>query len=95
MSYTEEEINKYLNILHNYNKPMQQFSPKSKCKNCLNNKSFTINSGLKICNECGTANGHVLGFFDVKDCDRLYYRKKGIYHRKYHYEKRLIKFLKE
>ena len=34
MTYTEEEINKYLNILHNYNKPMQQFSPKSKCKNC-------------------------------------------------------------
>ena len=76
MTYTEEEINKYLNILSNYNKPMQQFIPKSKCLNCSNTEFFTIYSGYKICDECGTANGHVLGFFDVKDCDRLYYRKK-------------------
>ena len=89
MSYTEEEINKYLNILHNYNKPMQQITPKSKCLGCSNTKSFSIDSGLKICDECGTANGHVLGFFDLKDYDRLYYRKKSIYHRKYHYEKKI------
>ena len=89
MSYTEEEINKYLNILSNYNNRMQQFSPKSKCKNCPNNKSFTINSGLKICNECGVSNEHVLGLFDLKDFDRVYYRKKSIYHRKYHYEKKV------
>ena len=25
----------------------------------------------------------------MKDCDRLYYRKKSIYHRKYHYEKKV------
>ena len=67
---------------------MQQISPKSKCLGCPNTESFTIDSGLKICNECGTANGDVLGFFDVKDYDRLYYRKKSIYHRKYHYEKK-------
>ena len=24
-----------------------------------------------------------------EDCDRLYYRKKSIYHRKYHYEKKV------
>ena len=89
MTYTAEEINKYLNILHNYNKPMQKFSPKSKCKNCPNNKSFTIDSGYKICDECGVSNGHVLGLFDLKDLDRLYYRKKSIYHRKYHYEKKV------
>ena len=89
MSYTEEEINKYLNILYNYNKPMQQITPKSKCLGCPNNKSFTIDSSLKICNECGVSNGHVLGLFDVKDLDRLYYRKKSIYHRKYHYEKKV------
>ena len=89
MSYTEKEINKYLNILHNYNKPIQQFIPKSKCKGCPNNKSLTIDSGYKICDECGTANGHVLGLFDLKDFDRLHYRKKSIYHRKYHYEKKV------
>ena len=89
MSYTNEEINKYLNILHNYNKPMQQFTPKSKCKGCPNKESFTIDLGFKICDECGTLNGHVLGQFDLKDYDRLYYRKKSIYHRKYHYEKKV------
>ena len=89
MSYSEEEIKKYMNILSNYNKPMQQFIPKSKCKGCPNTESFTIDSGYKICDECGVSNGHVLGQFDLKDLDRLYYRKKSIYHRKYHYEKKV------
>ena len=89
MTYTEEEIKKYLEILNNYNKSIQQISPKSKCLGCPNTESFTIDSGLKICDECGTLNGHVLGLFDLKDLDRLYYRKKSIYHRKYHYEKKV------
>ena len=89
MTYTEEEINKYLNILHNYNNRMQQITTKSKCKGCPNNKSFSIDSGLKICDECGISHGCVLGLFDVKDYDRLYYRKKSIYHRKYHYQKKV------
>ena len=42
-----------------------------------------------MCNECGTLNGHVLGQFDIKDFDRLYYRKKSIYHRKYYYDKKV------
>ena len=95
MTYTEEEINKYLNILHNYKVEREGViggtvgSPISKCKNCQNTGSFSVDSGYKICDECGTANGHVLGFFDVKDCERLHYRKKSIYHRKYHYEKKV------
>ena len=64
-------------------------SPISKCSNCSNTESFTIDSGYKICDECGILNGHVLGFFDLKDFDRLHYRKKSIYHRKYHYEKKV------
>ena len=90
MSYTEEQIKKYLEILHNYtSKPVEEVNVKAKCSNCENTESFTIDSGYKICDECGTANGHVLGFYDVKDCDRLHYRKKSIYHRKYHYEKKV------
>ena len=90
MTYTEEEIKKYLDILHNYTcKSEEEFSGKSKCSNCPNTEFFTIDSGYKICDECGTANGYVLGLFDVKDYDRLYYRKKSIYHRKYHYEKKV------
>ena len=89
MSYTEEEIKTYLEILNNYKKPMKQISPKSKCLGCPNTESFTIDSGFKICDECGTVNGHVLGFFYLKDFDRLHYRKKSIYYRKYHYEKKV------
>ena len=95
MTYTEEEIKKYLDRLHNYKVERNGViggsvgSTISKCSNCPNTEFFTIDSGYKICNECGTANGHVLGFFDVKDYDRLHYRKKSIYHRKYHYEKKV------
>ena len=90
MTYTEEEIKKYLVILHNYSsKPEEEVSPKSKCLNCPNTDHFTIDSGLKICDECGVSNCHVLGQFDLKDLDRLHYRKKSIYHRKYHYEKKV------
>ena len=90
MVYTEEEIKKYLDILHNYKKPpIQQVSKKAQCLNCPNTEFFTIDYGQKICEKCGTANGYVLGLFDVKDLDRLHYRKKSIYHRKYHYEKKV------
>ena len=68
---------------------MEEIIIKSKCCNCENRESFTIDSGYKICDYCGVANGHVLGFYDVKDYDRLYFRKKSIYHRKYHYEKKV------
>ena len=90
MPYTEEEIKKYLDILNNYtSKPVEEFSEKSKCLGCPNAKSFSIDSGFKICDECGTLNGSVLVLFDIKDFDRLHYRKKSIYHRKYHYEKKV------
>ena len=90
MTYTEEEIKKYTEILHKYTKkPVEEISRKAKCWNCQNSESFTIDSGYKICDFCGSTNGHVLGFYDVKDYDRLYFRKKSIYHRKYHYEKKV------
>ena len=92
--YTEEEINKYLNILNNYKGRGVRGtvgSPykKAQCSNCLNTVNFTIDFGHKICDECGTINGCVLGLFDLKDYDRLHYRKKSIYQRKYHYEKKV------
>ena len=90
MSYTEKKKKKYLKILHNYTShPVEEVNVKAKCCNCQNSDTFTIDSGYKICDYCGVANGHVLGFYDVKDYDRLYFRKKSIYHRKYHYEKKV------
>ena len=78
MGYTEEEINKYLNILHNY-KDNREGSNKGCspiCKGCPNTKNWVIVSGFKICDECGTVNSHVLGQFDINYLDRLHYRKK-------------------
>ena len=91
MAYTEE-IKKYLELLHKYTSiPEEEVNTKSKGCNCQNSEFFTIDSGYKICDECGVENGHVLGFYDVKDYDRLYYRKKSIYHIMI---KKLIIFLK-
>ena len=95
MSYSEDQIKKYLEILHNYTKnisdesKMQPPQAGAKCTNCENNTSFTIDFGYKICEECGSTNGHVLGYFDPKEYDRLYFRKKSIYQRKYYYEKKI------
>ena len=93
MSYTEEEIKKYLDILHNYKVERERVIEGTVgshiCKGCSNTESFSSYLGQYICNECGTLKGHVLGQFDVKDFDRLYYRKKSIYHRKYYYDKKI------
>ena len=97
MPYTEEEIKKYLNILHNYKVEESEGVKKSKvasCLGCKNTESFFIDFGQKICYNCGMVNGHVLGFYDVKDYDRVHYRKKSIYHRKYYYDKKVNKISK-
>ena len=95
MKYTEDQIKKYLEILHNYTSNFpEEVNLKAKCSNCENSTSFTIDYGYKICDECGVANGHVLGFYDNKDFDRLHYRKKSVYQRKYYYEKKVNKISK-
>ena len=49
MTHTKEEIEKYLEILHNYTKqPVEEVNVKAKCCNCQSD-SFTIDSGYKIC----------------------------------------------
>ena len=99
--YSEGEIKKYLDILHNYtkNEPKMQSPtaggfwgealPPPPCSNCENSENFAIYQGYKICEECGSTNGHVLGYFNSKEYDRLYFRKKSIYQRKYYYEKKI------
>ena len=92
MSYTEDQIKKYQEIFHNYtSNPPEEVNLKAKCCACENRTSFTIDYGYKICDECGVANGHVLGFYDNKDHERLFYRKKSVYQRKYYYEKKVNK----
>ena len=92
MCYKEDQIKKYLEILHNYTKkPIEEVndSKRVKCWNCQNSECFFTHLGFNICDYCNASSGHVLGFYDVKDHDRLHFRKKSIYQRKYHYEKKV------
>ena len=90
MPYTEEQIKRYLEILHNFtNPPVEEVSRKTKCWNCQGDDCFTIDKGFKVYENCGCQNEHVLGYFDKIDYDRLLFRKKSIYQRKYHYEKKV------
>ena len=86
MTYTKEEIEKYLEILRSYNNT--QLESKVRCSNCQSD-SFVIDSGYNVCDSCGLTNGHVLRYFDLKEYDRFHFRKKSIYQRKYHYEKKV------
>ena len=93
MPYSEEEIKKYLDILHKYTKPPEEESSetsrKTRCWNCQRDDCFTIDRGFKLCENCGSQNEHFLGYFDQRDKDRLLFRKKSIYQRKYYYEKKV------
>ena len=95
MCYTEEQIEKYLEILNNYNNASTNqavedadASKKLRCGNCQSN-CFFVHIGYSVCGECGVSNGHILGYYDHKDYTRLHLRKKSIYQRKYHYEKKI------
>ena len=90
MCYTEEEIERYLEILRSYNNTQSEGEKNTKvrCRNCQSD-SFFVESRYNICDSCGLTNGHVLGYFDLKDYERLHFRKKSIYQRKYHYEKKV------
>ena len=83
MSYSDEEISKYLNILHSYKKQGVFGGCNPPCE------SFEEYMGKRLCIDCGRLKGHILGKFDINDVDRLYYQKKSIYHRKYYFEKKV------
>ena len=89
MPYTENEIKKYFEIIKKYTKsPKKETDRKTRCWNCQET-DFEIVSGFKICENCGCQNEAVLGYLDKRDQDRLVFRKKSVYQRKYHYEKKI------
>ena len=58
MSYTEDQIKQYLEILNNYtSKPIEEVSIKAKCWNYQNTECFFIHSGYKVCDYCNSLNG--------------------------------------
>ena len=94
MNYTEEEIERYLEILRSYKTiPEQKECKKVICKNCQSD-SFVVDSGYNICDSCGTTNGHVLGYFDLSMID-FTFEKRVFIRESITMKKRLIKLLKE
>ena len=89
MTYSEKEIKKYLDILRSYTKsPKNETDRKISCSNCQKT-DFDLVSGFVFCVNCGSQNGRYFDSFDKRDQDRLLFRKKSIYQRKYHYEKKV------
>ena len=88
MSYTEAEIKKYLDIFRSYTKPPEKTDRKISCSNCQET-DFDLVSGFVFCINCGSQNGRYFESFDKRDQSRLLFRKKSIYQRKYHFEKKV------
>ena len=92
MIYTEAEIQKYFEIIKKYTKFKEaEFSVsdrKISCSNCQE-KEFDLVAGFVFCMKCGLQNGRYFDSFDKRDQDRLLFRKKSIYQRKYHFEKKI------
>ena len=84
MIYSEEEIQKYINILDTYKKSKRK-------KEIVESHSHKLEPymGQWMCIKCGVIKEHILGQYDINDFDRLYYQKKSIYHRKYYFEKKV------
>ena len=104
MPYSQEEIQKYLEILESSikNEPDPEIPSIKKitgnrealggCKpptTCCHNPRFIIWCGYRLCENCCTTSGHVLGYFDNKEYDRFHFQKKSVYQPKYYYEKKV------
>ena len=88
MSYSKAEIKKYLDILRSYTKPPEKTDRRISCSNCQET-DFDLVLGYIFCVNCGRQNGRYFESFDKRDQDRLLFRKKSIYQRKYHFEKKV------
>ena len=95
MSVTEEDVKKFLDLVCNLRKTVEKETDRRiKCWNCQES-DFENVSGYKICDHCGCQNEHVLGYYDKRDEDQMIFRKKSIYKRRYHYEKRVDEISKK
>ena len=100
MTYSQEEIEKYLEILESNikNEPAPEIPSIIDSRGalggqgpprCCCNPQFIIWCGYRLCENCCTTSGHVLGYFDNKEYDRFHFQKKSVYQPKYYYEKKV------
>lgn len=75
MNYTEEEIDRYIEILKSVDLPPKSKKVSYKYCHCT---SFFIQSGYYYCLNCFFSLGHVLGCYEKFEYERFYFRKKSI-----------------
>ena len=105
MTYSEEEIKKYVNILRNFNDGLDVYTPvldnhiplkipeKVSCENC-GNTHFFKDQGFRYCNKCFYSVGRVF-IKDFTSKDRCQFQKKSVYKRSYHYQNKLEEISKK
>ena len=98
MTYSEEEITLYINILKNLNDGLDVYTPildniplkipeKVSCKFC-GNTHFFKDQGFRFCNKCFHSIDRVF-IKDFTSRDRCHFQKKSVYKRSYHYQNKL------
>ena len=104
MTYSEEEIKKYLSILQNFEDGLDVYSVRDKhippkipqkvsCENCGNTRLFK-DKGTLYCKKCFYSVGRVF----IKDFTirgHHYFQKKSIYKRDYHYQNKIEEISKK
>ena len=100
MSYSEEEIQKYLHILESYKDIFYNTDlidkdiyftkslKKVSCNNC-NNTHFINHNGYRYCNKCFHSIGHIIGYNEITENDRCHFYQKSVYKRRYHYQNKI------
>ena len=99
MTYSEEEIQNYLNILQNFKDGLNIISPvknenislktpeRVSCENC-GNTHFFKDGGYRYCKKCFYSVGRVF-IKEVTFKDRCCFRQKCIYKKEYHYQNKI------
>ena len=58
------------------------------CCNCDNTR-FIKDNGLSYCNKCFHSIDHILGYNEITEKDRCFFRQKSIYKRDYYYQNKV------
>ena len=98
MTYSEEEIILFTNILKNLNDGLDIYTPildniplktpeKVSCENC-GNTHFFKDHGFHYCSNCFHSISRVF-IKDFTSRDRCHFQKKSVYKRSYHYQNKL------
>ena len=87
MSFSQQEIEQYTNILKKYSEP----KPKSECEHQLED----CQPGFLVCILCGSLIQKIEHTSSCNDYQRCYFKKKSVYDRKYHFENKINSLIKK